>query len=275
MQTIPGIWFPKIFECTRQQPRLKQVPRLHKLSLAGFQQDYAKASAPFILTTNKPLLAQSVILLRLRQELKDYPVSVRFGDMANVNQYLTRQTAMLTMGEFLNSYFLPQEVEQTGYVGSSEVDSTFLEALQIAYPPYYPADYFTNPRLWFGKKGTATPLHKDIPDNFALNCFGTKKWFIYPPRDFPFLYMSNPTPEAFPDYGVSAVAMHAPDLNQFPEFVHAQGLEFLLQPGEMLYLPAGWSHQVENIEESLMVNFWLLRDKSPAVLRMREELPTP
>ena len=39
----------------------------------------------------------------------------------------------------------------------------------------------------------------------------------------------------------------------------AHPLTFELGKGEMLYLPAGWSHFVETVEPSLMINFWMSR----------------
>lgn len=272
MSIIPGRWFPEIFEATKQQLRLGEVARHRTLLISDFLREYARTSTPVILTQTvaEAVLNKEALLHKLGSELKDYPVNVRFGDMADVKQYLDRRTATLTMREFLDGYFLPQQAAMMGYVGSSEIGEDFLRVLDIPFPPYYSASYFNKPRLWFGKKDTATPLHKDIPDNFALNCFGVKRWVIYPPRDYPFLYMTNPTPEAYPDYGVSAVTLRNPDLALFPSFSQAMGIEFLLHPGEMLYLPAGWSHQVENEEDSLMINFWLLREKSPAILLMQE-----
>ena len=32
--------------------------------------------------------------------------------------------------------------------------------------------------------------------------------------------------------------------------------EFILEPGEVLYLPRGWTHFVENITPALMLNVW-------------------
>jgi hypothetical protein len=44
-----------------------------------------------------------------------------------------------------------------------------------------------------------------------------------------------------------------------------QHVTFELRPGEMLYLPCGWLHHVENKEPTIMVNWWT---KYPAMLLM-------
>lgn len=35
-----------------------------------------------------------------------------------------------------------------------------------------------------------------------------------------------------------------------------QLVSFDLNPGEMLYLPAGWFHHIENVGPTIMVNYW-------------------
>jgi ribosomal protein L16 Arg81 hydroxylase len=117
-----------------------------------------------------------------------------------------------------------------------------------------------------GRAGTITHLHKDIPDNFSFAYFGRKRWILYPPRDYPYLYMVNPHEKEVPDFGASQVNLKSPDYEKFPDFAKAHPVEFIQEAGDMLYLPAGWSHYVENLEDTLMLNFWLLREKSPAVL---------
>ena len=43
---------------------------------------------------------------------------------------------------------------------------------------------------------------------------------------------------------------------KFPLFAKARSVDVTLNPGEILYLPARWSHFVLNLEISVMVNFW-------------------
>ena len=38
-----------------------------------------------------------------------------------------------------------------------------------------------------------------------------------------------------------------------------------IAPGEILYMPAGWFHHVENADPTIMVNFWTRG--GPAILR--------
>jgi ribosomal protein L16 Arg81 hydroxylase len=44
-----------------------------------------------------------------------------------------------------------------------------------------------------------------------------------------------------------------PDLRQFPAYRDANALEVVLQPGEALFLPMGWWHQVLALDVSVML----------------------
>ena len=263
---IPGIWFPKIFEAAKDQERLNKMPVYESAKQIAFASDHAQRSYPFILKNAFTVLPQQDAIQRITDKCGNHKISVRFGDMSNPNNYLNRRTAEIALNDFIEQHFLQRYTNEIAYAGSSPVDNSFLEALVISYPAFYPESFFNLPRLWMGKAGTVTPLHKDIPDNFAFNYFGRKKWIIYPPRDYPFLYMTNPIAKEYPDFGASIVNLKEIDHDSCPEFKNAKGLEFFLEKGDLLYLPAGWSHYVENMEDTLMVNFWLQREKSPAVL---------
>ena len=47
-----------------------------------------------------------------------------------------------------------------------------------------------------------------------------------------------------------------PDLIMFPLYKKTQPVQFVMGPGEVLYLPRGWTHFVENLTPSLMLNVW-------------------
>lgn len=266
MQNIPGIWFPKIYEATKLQKRLTGIPMLKTIDSPTFHNNYASLSYPFILKNCFKVLPKQQAIDTLIEKCSSYKINVRFGDMSNPTDYLNRRTADMELSSFIHNHFLQPNTIEIAYAGSSAVDYNFLEQLGISYPIFYPDYFFNQPRIWMGKAGTVTPLHKDIPDNFAFNYFGTKKWIIYPPQDFPNLYMVNPTPDEFPDFGASTVNLKNIDYTAYPNFKQTQAIEFTLQQADLLYLPAGWAHYVENLEDTLMINFWLKREKSPAIL---------
>ncbi len=266
MENIPGIWFPKIYETTKEQERLSEISVFEHMDNITFKSDFANKSYPFILKNAFNILPKREAISTLMNKCSNQIINVRFGNMSNPTDYINRRTADMDLKSFIENHFLQPVSTEIAYAGSSPVDDDFLNALDVKYPKFYPVEFFNQPRLWFGKAGTITPLHKDIPDNFACNYFGTKKWIIYPPKDFLNLYMVNPHPEEVPDFGASQVNIKNVDWKLYPNFKNAASVEFILEQGDMLYLPAGWTHYVENTEDTLMINFWLKREKSPAIL---------
>lgn len=47
-----------------------------------------------------------------------------------------------------------------------------------------------------------------------------------------------------------------PDLEKFPLYAKATPITFTMNEGEVLYLPRGWAHFVENVTPALMINTW-------------------
>jgi hypothetical protein len=113
--------------------------------------------------------------------------------------------------------------------------------------PLHPCRAGGNVFLWFGPKGTVTPLHHDIPDILLCQVIGAKRMAMIAPSQKPYLYNS---------VGVySDVDYEAPDLMKFPMFAAAEALEFTLMPGDALFIPAQWWHFVKSLSASMSVSF--------------------
>ena len=54
---------------------------------------------------------------------------------------------------------------------------------------------------------------------------------------------------------ISAVDVEAPDLEMFPLFAQAKGVDVLLAPGDALYLPARCWHHVRACTASISLSF--------------------
>jgi hypothetical protein len=101
--------------------------------------------------------------------------------------------------------------------------------------------------LWFGPRGTLTPLHHDVTNVLFVQVLGRKRFRLIP---------SLQTHRVYNDIGVfSQVDPDNVDLNVHPLFAGVQPLELIVEPGEALFIPIGWWHQVESLDLSISLSF--------------------
>lgn len=113
--------------------------------------------------------------------------------------------------------------------------------------------------LWLGSCGACTQCHQDsYGANLVAQLYGKKRWTLYPPSaGARGLY---PTRVPYEQSSVfSRVAVHSPDLARHPQFraVAQEARSVTLQPGEVLFVPKHWWHDVQTISDvALSVNHW-------------------
>jgi hypothetical protein len=101
--------------------------------------------------------------------------------------------------------------------------------------------------FWFGPGGTVTPLHHDTLMLFHTQVVGRKRWRLVSPLQGQRLYNTN---------GVfSPIDLDAVDLRQFPLFEGVRVLEVVVWPGETMFLPLGWWHQVRALDVSVSFSY--------------------
>ena len=101
--------------------------------------------------------------------------------------------------------------------------------------------------FWFGPPGTVTPLHHDTLMLCHTQIVGRKRWRFISPLQSPLLY------NHFEVY--SPIDLDAPDLDRYPLFGQATVLEVVVEPGETVFLPLGWWHQVKALDVSLSFSY--------------------
>jgi len=114
------------------------------------------------------------------------------------------------------------------------------------------ADPIVSTNLWFAAAGHLTPLHYDIYDNFLNQIIGRKKVTLFSPSDKEYLQSLSEDDTDNP----ATVNLFKPDIERFPHFRQATPIEFILEPGDTLYQPAGWFHQIESLDVTVSVNFF-------------------
>ncbi|HEU4374430.1 MAG TPA: cupin-like domain-containing protein [Telluria sp.] len=230
----------------RGLPAIDAVPRMGLLTAAQFRAQAAKG-LPFMITglVNRwPLAALTPQVLRDR--FSHLHVRARVGDYINTAFAADRAMQDMSMAEYLDlvaagTHNLPP------YLGNLELRE--LNSL-CHWPTYF--SKMGPPRFWLGPAGTVTPLHCDYDDNIFAQIWGTKRIFLAPPHHGEFLYPSEANAILFG----SPFDPEAPDFDKFPLARQATTIECIVNPGDMLYVPAGWYHQVRALTFSLSANRW-------------------
>jgi hypothetical protein len=232
-----------IRDSARRLPAISAVPRLKSLNAQAFQAQ-AAAGLPFLITgvvDRWPLLSLS--REDLRERFGHVPVRARVGDYINTAFAPDRPMQDMSMREYL-------DLDAPGlppYVGNLELRE--LNSM-CHWPGYF--DKMGPPRFWLGPAGTMTPLHCDYDDNIFAQIWGTKRIFLSPPHHGELLYAWEANPVLFG----SLVNPEAPDFDKFPLARQATLIEVIVNPGDMLYIPAGWYHYVHALTFSLSSNRW-------------------
>jgi hypothetical protein len=103
--------------------------------------------------------------------------------------------------------------------------------------------------LWIGPAGTFTPLHFDLTNNLLAQLVGRKQVHLLPPSETPLLANRR---HVFSDvHDITDPAR----LAAHPAARGARRFVVDLGPGDLLYVPVGWWHQVRAFDFSVMLTY--------------------
>lgn len=106
--------------------------------------------------------------------------------------------------------------------------------------------------LWVGPRGALTPYHYDIRNVVIAQVVGTKRVYLAPPEDYPFMscraeLRASPIDPLQPDYG------------EYPAFRFATISVAEISAGDALFVPVGWWHAVVSTEPSFSASLTSFR----------------
>ena len=154
-----------------------------------------------------------------------------------------KKLAQPSEGEFL---YFTGDIDQLGEWAVEEVEP--LSELLVLNPQR------SSVNVWIGQPHVIAHCHYDGYHNFYAQLYGTKKFTLFSPDEWPGLY---PYPFLHPSHAQSQVNLSDITENtKFPLAERVRGLEVVLKPGDLLYIPPLWFHLVESLETSISVNVW-------------------
>lgn len=113
----------------------------------------------------------------------------------------------------------------------------------------FPRGSISESSTWIGPAGARTGLHYDLLDNFAITILGTKRFFLARPGTVEHAGAVSGKYDAWARLSRVGVAELAAG--------HATADDFFvvdLEPGDMLYVPATWWHEVVNLSASMLLS---------------------
>jgi hypothetical protein len=141
------------------------------------------------------------------------------------------------------------------YLGSIAADEHvpgFAEQNALAIVPHP-----IRPRLWVGNASSVSS-HYDTFDNIACVVAGRRRFTLYPPEAIGDLYV-GPIDFTMAGPPVALAVGSTPGDPRYPKFEPIRNKAYVaeLEPGDALYLPKLWWHQVQATEPlNLLVNYW-------------------
>jgi len=264
-------WALKPYESYYAKHPLKwYIPRLDptvKLTLELFHEHYRRHAMPVIINS------ESLRHLGYRtrawtwEELRKvfpYNESRAFEIIKDYKaNYVRKDDEEIDLGPGLASILKDEKLAKQGrlrnYPRNLHVKREALAKLQVDSIPLIPGGSSTwqLPTLWLGTSTADTPFHHDCCDNFVVMIAGVKRFTLAPTTDWRTLnpVCSGPNKSLcwakVPDPNKSGLTKKSQEI---VDSMHKIIVD--LQPGEILYMPAGWFHHVKNMGPTVMVNHW-------------------
>ena len=119
----------------------------------------------------------------------------------------------------------------------------------LILPQFFPEDKLFSSVLRVASPGLQLWTHYDVMDNLLVQIVGRKRVVLFPPSALEDLYLKGDKS--------TVVDIDTPDLEHFPRFSNAERFECEMSPGDVLFIPALWFHNVTSLGYSVAVNsFW-------------------
>ncbi len=108
--------------------------------------------------------------------------------------------------------------------------------------------------IWVGSEGVVTPLHHDAWTGLLFQMEGSKRVVMFSPDDRPNLYFTSPF-AAVDRWSMLPARSREATAADYPRFEKATRHEAVLQPGDVLFIPPFWSHEIEALEPNISIPF--------------------
>ena len=260
-----------------------EIERRGNLSYAEFKDKYLFANKPVIVTD---AIRQWKALSRwtpefFKNEFGDMKFTIDSGRNGKAN-YKGNGATEFTMAGFVQRVFDSTDENPAPYFRNRILSDTFPTLKQDIepLPEYFFPNWLPEPflmknvqqvfnrgakmEIYIGGKGGAFPvLHYDglASHAFLMQIHGRKRFILYGPEQEPYMYATEDQPH------LSRVKdVENPDLKTFPLFAKAVPTTFVLEPGELLFVPSRWWHTTKMLTPSISISVNVVNTSNWAAL---------
>lgn len=123
-------------------------------------------------------------------------------------------------------------------------------------PKWYHYKWWRYCQFFIGSSDSITPLHFDclLTNNLFFQVVGRKQFTILMPEDAQYCYRHS--------WRWFRVNPENPDLDKYPQYKNAKPIKFIVNPGDILYMPPGTLHHVRSLDTSISFNIDWHTEKS-------------
>ncbi|MEO6918537.1 MAG: cupin-like domain-containing protein [Collimonas sp.] len=239
---------------SRQTEGSNVIERRHRLSRDEFYRQYYLLNKPVIITgmlDDWPALTKwNFDFFRTHFGKREVEVQIGRAQDANYEINSTRHKRKMPLADYLD--MIRDAQESNDFYMTANNSSANRQALAELWQDIGRLPEYLNPEsaddgfLWLGPKGTRTPFHHDLTNNFMAQVIGRKRIKLIPACELAHVYNHH--------HCYTAVDGGAIDYERFPLMRNVQLLECELAAGELLFLPVGCWHYVEGLEASVTVS---------------------
>jgi ribosomal protein L16 Arg81 hydroxylase len=238
----------------RQTAGSTVIERRHQLSRDEFYRQYYLLNKPVIITgmlDDWPAMTKWHFSF-FREHFGEREVEVQMGRSQDADYEInsTQLKRKMRLASYLD--MIQDAQESNDFYMTANNSSANRQALAELWqdigrlPEYLNPDSTDDGFLWLGPKGTRTPFHHDLTNNFMAQVIGRKRIKLIPACEVAYVYNHH--------HCYTPIDGEAIDYDRFPLMRDVPVLECELAAGELLFLPVGCWHYVEGLEASVTVS---------------------